>query len=86
MATKYLVNTNMRGCLPTSDPFECETLVDAKQAARQDALYLAEGTEDKINVWVPLRSITKRSLMRDGLPVTYATVGNYEVWIAVVLD
>lgn len=83
----YLVSTNLRGgYLPVGDTIECETLVEAKRAARQEALYLAEEAEDKIDVWSPLRSITKRALMRNGLPVTYAVIRDIEVWIAVVLD
>ena len=83
----YLVSTNMLGgYLPTGDPIVADTLAEAKAAARQEALHLAEETEDKIDVWAPLRSITKRALMRDGLPVTYAVIGNIEVWIAAVLD
>lgn len=79
----YLVNTNMRGYLPIGDPIECETLIGAKYSARQEALYLAEDTEDKIEVWSPLNSITKRDLVNYGVPITYAVVGDIEVWIAI---
>lgn len=86
MTTKYLVNTNMRGYLPTGDPVVVDTLKEAKQAARQEALCLAEETEDKIEVWSPLGSITKRDLVNYGVPITYAAVGNIVVWIAIDRD
>lgn len=86
MATKYLVNTNMCGCLPTSDPIVVDTLKEAKQAARQEALYLAEETDNKIEVWSSLNSITKRDLVNYGVPITYAVIGDYEVWIAIESD
>lgn len=82
----YLVNTNMRGYLPTSDPIVCDTLIGAKYSARQEALYLAEETEDKIEVWSSLNSITKRDLVNYGTPITYAVVGDIEVWIAIDRD
>ena len=86
MATKYLVNTNMCGYLPTDDHIECETLIEAKQAARQEALYLADETEDKIEVWSSLNSITKRDLISYNVPITYAVIGDIEVWIAIESD
>ena len=86
MATIYLVNTNMRGYLPVGDPIECETLIEAKQAARQEALYLAEETEDKIEVWSSLNSITKCDLVNYGVPIIYAVIGDFAVWIAIVSD
>lgn len=79
----YLVNTNMRGYLPTGDPIECETLIGAKYSARQEALYLAEEIEDKIEIWSSLNSITMRDLVSYDVPITYAVVGDYEVWIAI---
>ena len=80
---KYLVNTNMRGYMPTGDPIQCDTLIGAKYSARQEALYLAEETNNKIEVWSPLKSITKRDLVNYGVPITYAVIGNIEVWIAI---
>ena len=83
---KYLINSNMCGYMPTSDPAECKTLAEAKYIARQEALYLAEEAEDKIDVWSPLRSITKRDLVNYGVPITYAVIGDVEVWIAIESD
>ncbi len=82
----YLVGTNTRGYLPVGDPIECETLIEAKQAARQEALYLAEETNNKIEVWSSLNSITKRDLVNYGVPITYAVIGDIEVWIAIESD
>jgi len=83
---KYLVNTNMRGYMPTGDPIQCDTLIGAKYSARQEALYLAEETEDKIEVWSSLNSITKRDLIAYNVPITYAVIGDIEVWIAIESD
>jgi len=77
----YLVNTNMRGYLPTGDPYECSTLAEAKRAARAEAMFLAYDNVKDIVVWSPLHSIRKSDLI-GGIPITVYEIDGIEVWIA----
>lgn len=83
MATNYVVGSNVSGYLPDTDPIVVSTLKEAKQAARQEALFLAEETGNKPTVWAPISTITKRWLMRHDGPIAYAVIGNVVVWIAI---
>lgn len=83
---KYIVGSSMPGYLPTSDPYECGTLAEAKSAARAEAMFMAYDNVKDIVVWSPLNSIRKSDLVSYGVPITYAVIGEIEVWIAIESD
>lgn len=78
---KYIVGSNMCASLPTSDPYECSTLAEAKSAARAEAMFMAYDNVKNIVVLSPLNSIRKSDLI-GGIPITVYIIGFYEVWIA----